>query len=109
MVAACNILNGDHYMSQPAHKFRDGVLQVTIWRNPGERGNWYSVIPSRSYKKGDDWKETESLGFDDLLAMSKLLSHAHSWIIDAKRADTKVRKESAKKDSESQESAQAAA
>jgi hypothetical protein len=83
-------------MSQPAHKFRDGVLQVTIWRNPGEKGNWYSVIPSRSYKKGDDWKETESLGFDDLLAMSKLLSQAHTWIVDAKRADANARKESAR-------------
>ena len=41
-------------MSQPAHKIRIGVLQVTIWRNHGEKGNWYSVIPSRSYKQGDD-------------------------------------------------------
>jgi hypothetical protein len=77
-------------MSQPAHKFRDGALQVTIWRNSGEKGNWYSVIPSRGYKKGDDWKETDSLRFDDLLAMSKLLSEAHSWIINAKRADAKA-------------------
>jgi len=82
-------------MSQPAHKFRDGTLQVTIWRNPGEKGTWYSVIPSRSYKKGDDWNETESLGFDDLLAMAKLLNQAHSWIVEAKKADTKARKESA--------------
>jgi hypothetical protein len=81
-------------MSQPAHRFRDGSLQVTIWRNSGEKGNWYSVIPSRSYKKGDDWKETESLGFDDLLSMAKLLNQAHSWIVDAKRADAKGRKES---------------
>ncbi|MBI1247505.1 hypothetical protein GC197_06610 [bacterium] len=34
-------------MSQPAHKIRIGVLQVTIWRNHGERGAWYSVIPTR--------------------------------------------------------------
>ena len=59
---------------QPAHKFRDGSLQVTIWRNAGENGNWYIVNPSRGYKKGDDWKETESLGFDDLLPMAKLLN-----------------------------------
>jgi hypothetical protein len=82
-------------MSQPAHKFRDGALQVTIWRNPGEKGTWYSVIPSRGYKKGDDWKETESLGFDDLLPMAKLLNQAHTWIIEAKKADAKARKESA--------------
>ena len=98
-------------MSQPAHKFRDGALQVTIWRNSGEKGKWYSVIPSRGYKKGDAWKETESLGSDDLLAMSKLLSQAHSWIVEAKKADAKSRKQSAKaaESSNGEESAQAQA
>src|SRR5438132_8703668 len=41
-------------MSQPSHRIRRGVLQVTIWRNSGEKGTWYSVIPSRGYKQGDD-------------------------------------------------------
>ena len=98
-------------MSQPAHKIRIGVLQVTIWRNTSEKGNWYSVVPSRGYKKGDDWKETESLREDDLLTMAKLLNQAHSWIVEAKRADSKARKAFAKaaESSEPQESAQAAA
>ena len=82
-------------MSQPAHKFRDGTLQVTIWRNHGENGPWYSVIPSRGYKKGDDWKETDSLRDDDLLPMGKLLDLAHSWILEARKADAQARKESA--------------
>ena len=80
-------------MSKPAYKLRMGVLQVTIWRNHGEKGNWYSVIPTRSYKQGDDiWKETESLGFDDLLTMAKLLDQAHSWIAEAMAADRKAKK-----------------
>jgi hypothetical protein len=84
-------------MSQPAHKFRDGVLQVTVWRNSGEKGNWYSVVPSRSYKKGDDaWKETDSLRFDDLLPMAKLFDAAHSWIIQQQQADAKARRNAAK-------------
>ena len=46
-------------MSKPAHKIRIGVLQATIWRNSGDKGTWYSVTSSRSYKQGDDaWKET---------------------------------------------------
>lgn len=82
-------------MSQPAHKFKIGTLQVTIWRNHGEKGNWYSVIPSRSYKQGDEtWKETDSLNFDDLLSMAKLLDSAHSWIMQQLSADAKARKES---------------
>ena len=81
-------------MSQPAHKIRIGVLQVTIWRNPSERGSWYSVIPSRSYKNGDDaWKESDSLGFDDLLTMAKLLDLAHTWIMHQLAADAKGRKQ----------------
>ncbi len=82
-------------MSQPAHKIRDGVLQVTIWRNRGEKGTWYSGVPARGYKQGDDaWKETDSLGFDDLLAMAKLLDLAHTWIMHQQHADAKARKES---------------
>jgi hypothetical protein len=80
-------------MSSPAHKLRIGVLQVTIWRNTSEKGTWYSVQPSRSYKQGDEtWKETDSLGFDDLLTMAKLLDQAHSWIVKQMQADSKARK-----------------
>ena len=62
-------------MSQPAHKIRIGNLSVTIWRNVSDKGTWYSVTPSRSFKLGDEtWKETDSFGFDDLLAMAKLMA-----------------------------------
>ena len=82
-------------MSKPAHKIRSGVLQVTIWRNHSEKGNWYSVIPSRSYKQGDDiWKETDSLGREDLLPMAKLLDLADTWIMHQQQADAKARRES---------------
>jgi hypothetical protein len=82
-------------MSKPAHKIRIGALQVTFWRNTGEKGAWYSVNPARSYKQGDDtWRETDSLGFDDLLAMAKLLDQAHTWIALQQQADAKARKQS---------------
>ena len=80
-------------MSQPAHKFRTGSLQVTIWRNPTENGTFYNVVPSRGYKQDDSWKETDSLGFDDLLTMGKLLDQAHTWIVQQQQADAKARKE----------------
>ena len=84
-------------MSQPAHKLRDGVLQVTIWRNSGDKGNWYSVVPTRSYRQGDEtWKETDSLNADDCLAMAELIRDAYAWIKMQRRADAKARKESEK-------------
>jgi hypothetical protein len=83
-------------MSKPAHKIRIGALQATIWRNQSEKGTWYSVIPARGYKQGDEtWKETDSLNFDDLLTMSKLLDLAHTWIMHQQQADAKARKEQA--------------
>lgn len=88
-------------MASPAHKVRIGVLQVTIWRNSSERGVWYSVTPSRSYKQGDDsWRETDSLGFDDILAMIKLLDQAHTWIVKQQQADAKSRKARAEANSD---------
>ena len=82
-------------MSKPAHKIRIGVLQVTIWRNTGEKGNWYSVKLTRGYKSEEGWRETDNLGFDDLLPTAKLLDLAHTWIMHQMQADTKARKESA--------------
>ena len=80
-------------MSSPAHKIRFGNLSVTIWRNVNEKGTWYTANPSRSYKKGDEtWKETDSLGFDDLLAMAELHRQAFVWIARQIQADSKARK-----------------
>jgi hypothetical protein len=81
-------------MSHPAHKIRRGVLQVTIWRNHGEKGNWYSVNLSRGYKVDEGWRETDALGQDDLLPAAKLLDMADTWIMHQQQADAKARKES---------------
>ena len=79
--------------NKPAHALQDGPLKLTIWRNTSEKGTWYSANPSRSYRQGDEtWKETDSLPFDDLLTMAKLLDQAHTWIVDQMQADSKARK-----------------
>lgn len=80
-------------MSKPAHKIRFGNLSVTIWRNSSDKGTWYSVTPSRSYKQGDEtWKESDSLGADDLLPMAELHRQAFAWISKQMEADAKARR-----------------
>jgi hypothetical protein len=81
-------------MTSPAHKLRIGALQATIWRNAGDKGNWYSVKLSRGYKVDEGWRETDNLGFDDLLASAKLLDLAHTWVMHQQVADAKGHKES---------------
>jgi hypothetical protein len=79
----------------PAHKIRIGALQATIWRNSSDKGPWYSVQLTRSYKTGDsEWRETDALGYDDLLTAAKLLDLAHTWVMHQYDADRKGRKES---------------
>jgi hypothetical protein len=71
-----------HYPSAvPTHKVRAGAIELSIWKNDGEKGSWYSVTASRSYKQGEEWKQTDSFGQDDLLLLAKLFDIAHTWIM----------------------------
>jgi hypothetical protein len=79
-------------MTQPAHRIRSGTLQVTIWRNLAEKGNWYSVKLTRSYKTDEGYRDTDNLGHDDLLLAAKLLDMAHTWIMHQLEADRKAQK-----------------
>ena len=45
------------------------------------------MTPSRSYKKDDQWGDSDSFGEDDLLLLAKLLNEAHSWIVRAQQAE----------------------
>jgi hypothetical protein len=66
---------------KPEHKLRDGAIEVAIWRNEGDKGPWFSVTSSRSFKQGEEWKQSDNYGKDDILPLCKLLDQAHSWIL----------------------------
>ena len=67
--------------AKPVHKIRSGAIEVAVWGQENDKGPWYSVTMSRSYKQGDEWKQADSYGVDDLLLLAKLLDQAHTWII----------------------------
>jgi hypothetical protein len=77
---------------KPVHKIRCGALTVAIWRNEGEKGPFYSATATRSFKQGEEWKETDSFGQDDLLRLAKLLDQADSWITSAQQSDRQGQK-----------------
>ena len=67
--------------NKPTKTLRDGAISATIWKNEGEKGIYYSVDLSRSYKNGnDEWKETNSYSGADLLKVSHLAARAYDEI-----------------------------
>jgi hypothetical protein len=68
--------------NKPAHTIRrPGGLKLTIWKNDGQNGPFYTTNLSRSYQdKSGQWQETTSFHQDDLLYLSKMTDEAETWI-----------------------------
>jgi hypothetical protein len=75
------IMTKDAAGAKPVHKIRSGAIEVAIWAKAGEKGSFYSVTMSRSYKKDDEWKHADSFSGDDVIVLSKLLDMAATWMI----------------------------
>ena len=67
--------------SKPVYTLRDGAIEIAVWKNDSNKGPFYSVTPRRSYRKGDQWKESDSYARDDLLVLARLVEMAYAWII----------------------------
>jgi hypothetical protein len=70
--------------NRPVHTVRYGVIKAAVWRNVVDNGDAsraiYNVTLSRSYRDGDEWKESASLGYDDLLVAAKALNECHTYV-----------------------------
>jgi hypothetical protein len=64
----------------PVHTIRHRALKASIWRNDTDKGPMYKTTVVRSYKEGNEWRDTHSFVFDELPAVAKLFFDAHSWI-----------------------------
>lgn len=67
---------------KPAHEIRMGAVKATIWQNETTAGTRFNINVCRLYKDGEQWKQTESFGRDDLPLVVKVLDKAHDWIFD---------------------------
>lgn len=77
--------NGKDDTNRPVHNVRYGAIKAAVWRNVVDNGNasrpMYNVTFSRSYKDGEDnWRDSQSFGYDDLLVVAKAANDCHSWI-----------------------------
>jgi len=68
--------------SKPVAKLRLGRISAAIWKNDTDKGSLFNVSFQRSYKEGDEFKNSHSFGRDDLLILAKLADQAHTKIHD---------------------------
>ena len=67
---------------KPVHEIRLGRIKAAIWENETQNGTRHNVTVSRLYKDGEQWKDTQSFGRDDLPLLAKVIDRAHSWIFE---------------------------
>ena len=68
--------------NRPAKEFRLGRIRASCWLNTNSKGeSWFSVVLTRSYKDAEgQWKNSHSLGLDDLFIAAEVLKQAALWI-----------------------------
>ena len=67
--------------SKPVHRIRLSNISAAIFENKTNEGkSYFNVQFDRSYKDGDEWKNTHNFGRDDLLQLAKVADQSHTWI-----------------------------
>lgn len=52
--------------TKPISEIRIGTVKAAIWQNQAEEGVRHNVTFTRIYKDGEQWKNSDSFGRDDL-------------------------------------------
>ena len=67
--------------NKPVHTVRHRSIKATIWKNETSNGPMYNVIVVRSYRDdSSEWKDSHSIGYDDLMNVAALMYEAHAYI-----------------------------
>ena len=88
MVQMKGVLTMSEENNKPYATLRDRAIRATIWKNTGERGDFYSVDFSRTYKDAqDEYRDSSSFSGTDLLKVSRLALKAYDLIEDVVAED----------------------
>lgn len=94
--------------NRPVHVVRYGSIKAAIWRNVIDNGNasrpMYNVTVTRSYRDGEQqWHDSTSFGYDDLLVVAKAVGDCHTWIAAQMVRDSQERQREEREPSQEQE------
>jgi hypothetical protein len=80
--------------NKPVEVLRDGALKLSIFRNEGEQGPSYSMVPGRLYTdKEGQVRETSSFGGAEALRMAHLMTKGHERVLHHREQDKEQGKE----------------
>jgi hypothetical protein len=84
---------GDSMANKPIKRFAVGNgIRASIWANQSKHngGSWHSVTITRTYRDGDEYKDTTSFRRDDLLFVAKASELAFAWCLEQAKARTEM-------------------
>lgn len=71
--------------ARPVATFKQGGVEVSVWKNHGEKGDMYNTTIRNSYKDDSgEWKETSSFSPTDLAVLAQLSAQAFQTITEIK-------------------------
>ena len=79
--------------NKPVDTLRErGGLKATIWKNSTDKGNFYSIDISRTYRTDEGYRDSRSFNDSDLLVVARLAQKAHDRIGELKAQDAADRR-----------------
>lgn len=79
--------------SKPISTLRDGAIKAVVWSNLGEKGTFYSVQITRTYKDDQGYHDTSSFSGSELLRVARLMNIAYDEILIRRNEDKAQRQE----------------
>jgi len=76
---------------RPVFNAKYGAVEAAVWQNDGEKGAWFATTFKRSYRDGEEWKESDSYGERDLLSLARCALDAQAFIAQQMREAARER------------------
>jgi len=74
--------------NKPTETLRDGNLKAVIWKNAGEKGDFYTVSLTRTYKDAaGNYQDADSFSGSELLRIAHLATRAYDRTGELRQAD----------------------
>ena len=62
-------------------RFKSGLIQATVWKNTSNSGQEFRTISlNKSYRQNNEWKNTNSLGAEDIDKAIQALTQARDYL-----------------------------